>query len=77
MTLIYISGSGTDSTEKGRMMWARVKGATTPLFPYVKKLFPRWVTTTEQVGRAMLAVARQGYPKPILESWDIAAKQSL
>jgi uncharacterized protein YbjT (DUF2867 family) len=116
MTFIYVSGSGTDSTEKGRMMWARVKGATenallrlpfkaaymfrpafiqplhgvrsktklyraayvvtTPLFPLVKKLFPRWVTTTEQVGRAMLAVARQGYPKPILESWDIAAKQS-
>ncbi len=25
---IYVSGSGTDSTEKGRMMWARVKGRT-------------------------------------------------
>jgi uncharacterized protein YbjT (DUF2867 family) len=24
----YISGSGTDSTERGRTMWARVKGAT-------------------------------------------------
>ena len=28
MTFIYISGAGTDSTEKGRMMWARVKGKT-------------------------------------------------
>jgi uncharacterized protein YbjT (DUF2867 family) len=28
MTFIYISGRGTDSTEKGRVMWARVKGAT-------------------------------------------------
>jgi NAD dependent epimerase/dehydratase family len=28
MTLIYISGSGTDSSEKGRQMWARVKGKT-------------------------------------------------
>lgn len=28
MTFIYISGSGTDSTEKGRVMWARVKGKT-------------------------------------------------
>jgi len=26
MTFIFISGSGTDSSEKGRMMWARVKG---------------------------------------------------
>jgi uncharacterized protein YbjT (DUF2867 family) len=28
MTFIFISGSGTDSSEKGRMMWARVKGRT-------------------------------------------------
>jgi uncharacterized protein YbjT (DUF2867 family) len=28
MTIIYVSGAGTDSTERGRMMWARVKGRT-------------------------------------------------
>ena len=28
MVFLYISGSGTDSTEKGRSMWARVKGKT-------------------------------------------------
>jgi uncharacterized protein YbjT (DUF2867 family) len=28
MTFIYVSGSGTDSSEKGRAMWARVKGRT-------------------------------------------------
>lgn len=28
MTFCYISGASTDSTEKGRMMWARVKGKT-------------------------------------------------
>ena len=28
MTFCYISGSGTDSTEKGRMAWARTKGKT-------------------------------------------------
>jgi uncharacterized protein YbjT (DUF2867 family) len=28
MTFIYVSGSGTDSSEKGRPMWARVKGRT-------------------------------------------------
>ena len=28
MTFIYVSGAGTDSTEKGRSMWARVKGQT-------------------------------------------------
>lgn len=26
LTFCYVSGSGTDSTEKGRQMWARVKG---------------------------------------------------
>ena len=28
MTFIYVTGMGTDSTEKGRIMWARVKGET-------------------------------------------------
>ncbi|MFC4527171.1 epimerase [Dyella halodurans] len=28
MTFVYVSGAGTDSTERGRSMWARVKGAT-------------------------------------------------
>jgi hypothetical protein len=28
MTFCYVSGSGTDSTEKGKSMWARVKGKT-------------------------------------------------
>jgi uncharacterized protein YbjT (DUF2867 family) len=28
MTFCYVSGQGTDSTERGRIMWARVKGKT-------------------------------------------------
>ena len=28
MTFCYVSGTGTDSTEHGKMMWARVKGKT-------------------------------------------------
>lgn len=28
MTFVYVSGAGTDSTERGRTMWARVKGRT-------------------------------------------------
>ncbi len=111
MTFIYVSGAGTDSTEKGRVMWARVKGRTenallrlpfkaafmfrpgfiqplhgirsktklyqffydilAPIQPLLKGRFPKYITTTEQMGRAMLRVARQGYPKPILESLDI------
>jgi putative NADH-flavin reductase len=28
MTFCYVSGGGTDSTEKGKSMWARIKGKT-------------------------------------------------
>jgi uncharacterized protein YbjT (DUF2867 family) len=111
MTFIYVSGQGTDSTEHGRIMWARVKGRTenallklpfkaaymfrpgvivplhgiksrtswyralyavaTPMLPLLRRLFPRSVTTTEQMGRAMLSVARNGYSSRILETSDI------
>jgi hypothetical protein len=28
MVMVYVSGRGTDGTEQGRLMWARVKGKT-------------------------------------------------
>jgi len=111
MTFIYVSGAGTDSTERSRMMWARVKGKTEndllkisfraaymfrpgyiqplhgirtktkwygalyavmgPLYPLWKRLLPKYVTTTECVGRAMLNVVRHGAPKRFLENQDI------
>lgn len=113
MTFIYVSGTGTDSTERGRWMWARVKGKTEndlmklpfkasymfrpgyiqplhgitsktrlyrviyalvgALFPLWRRLFPRYVITTEDVGRAMLQVARSGAPRRVLENGDLAA----
>jgi uncharacterized protein YbjT (DUF2867 family) len=113
MTFIYVSGSGTDSTERGRMMWARVKGRTEnallqipfkavymfrpayiqplhgirtktkwyramyaiagPLYPIWKLLLPKYVTTTECLGRAMLNVAKRGAPKSVLENQDISS----
>jgi uncharacterized protein YbjT (DUF2867 family) len=42
-----------------------------PLYPLWKALLPKYVTTTEQLGRAMIKVAKQGAPKHILESSDI------
>lgn len=38
MTFCYVSGAGTDSTEQGRLMWARVKGKTEN---DLMRLFPR------------------------------------
>lgn len=42
-----------------------------PLYPVWKALFPRWVTTTQVLGKAMLAAARRGAPGPVLETSDI------
>jgi uncharacterized protein YbjT (DUF2867 family) len=44
---------------------------TAPLLSLLARTSPKFMTTTEQVGRAMIKVARDGYPKPVLESEDI------
>jgi uncharacterized protein YbjT (DUF2867 family) len=43
----------------------------TPLYPLIRKFFPKNLTTTEQMGLAMIAVARAGAPQRILEGADI------
>lgn len=113
MTFIYVSGAGTDSTERGRWMWARVKGKTenallrlpfkasymfrpayiqprhgilsktrlyrliyaimAPFFPLWRRLAPKYVITTEDVGRSMLQVAKHGAGKRVLENHDLGA----
>src|SRR6202795_833936 len=42
-----------------------------PLLSYLARTRPKFMTTSEKLGRAMISVARNGYPKPILESEDI------
>jgi uncharacterized protein YbjT (DUF2867 family) len=42
-----------------------------PLYPVWRALFPKYVTTTSKVGRAMIHVAREGSPKRVLENRDI------
>jgi len=44
-----------------------------PLYPVWRVLLPKYVTTTEQVGRAMIGVARRGAPTRVLENADINA----
>jgi hypothetical protein len=57
---------------RSRTRWYRVIfGLTGLLFPALKAAFPDAFTTTEQVGRAMLGVARTGYAKPVLDPRDI------
>jgi uncharacterized protein YbjT (DUF2867 family) len=111
VTFCYVSGQGTDSTEKGRFMWARVKGRTEnhllampfrqafmfrpgfiqpmrgvrsktklyqalynvsgPVLPLLRRFAPNAVTTTENMGRAMIEVALHGSSKRVLETRDI------
>lgn len=44
---------------------------TSPVLPFLLRMFPQYVTTTEQLGLAMLKAARDSAPKRILESADI------
>jgi hypothetical protein len=79
MTFIYVSGTGADSSEHGRVMWARVRRQTENAllrlpfkWSFLYKSFPQFVTTTEQIRRGMLRIAKRGAaPKPILEARDI------
>jgi uncharacterized protein YbjT (DUF2867 family) len=54
MTWIYVSGSGADPTERGKVMWARVKGAAEnalarlPLRTYVFR--PAFVQPLNGIG---------------------------
>ena len=44
-----------------------------PLYPILRTLLPRHVTTGENFGRAMIRVAQHGHTSSILESGDINA----
>ncbi len=111
MVFEYVSGAGTDSSEKGSSMWARVKGKTEndllalgfraaymfrpgaimpmdgiksktklyatfyailgPVLPLLKKIFPSYITSTRELGTAMICVAKVGFERPIIEAQDI------
>jgi uncharacterized protein YbjT (DUF2867 family) len=59
----------TSKTTLYRVTYTALK----PFLPVLLRVFPKYVTTTEQVGRAMLCVAKHGYPKHVVEAVDIAA----
>jgi len=111
MVFCYVSGTGTDSSEKGNTMWARVKGKTENhisalpfkksysfrpgyihpmkgiksktaaynaiyvitkgLFPILKWIFKDKITTTVQVGKAMINTLKVDFHKTHLENSDI------
>jgi hypothetical protein len=44
-----------------------------PFMPLLRRLLPDRVLSTREIGQAMLAVARHGYKKRVLETKDIRA----
>lgn len=71
MTFCYISGAGTDSTEKGRMMWARVKGKTENdlmklPFKKVYNFRPRVLQPTKGLKNTLGAYKYLGWLLPII-----------
>jgi uncharacterized protein YbjT (DUF2867 family) len=42
-----------------------------PLVPMIRRVAPRYVTTTDEVGRAMLRAARSGYPNRVVTTADM------
>ena len=60
--------------EVSKTRWARIGYAVlSPLLPLVRAIAPGAVITTEELGRAMIRVARQGAPKRVLEASDLRA----
>ena len=59
---------------RSKTAWVRaIYVVAAPLLSYLARTAPKYMTTSEQLGRAMIKVARDGYPKPVLESEDINA----
>jgi uncharacterized protein YbjT (DUF2867 family) len=108
---VFVSGAGADSTERGRVMWARIKGKTEnallgmpfraaymfrpgviqpldgirsttgsyrliytfagPLLTLARRFWPRYVSTTQELGRALLIAAKHGTEKRVVEASQI------
>jgi uncharacterized protein YbjT (DUF2867 family) len=111
MTFVFVSGAGADSTERGKVMWARVKGKAenavlampfravyvfrsamiqpldgiesktanyrimnkllAPFLSLVGHFWPQYIRTTQELGRALLAAAKHGTDKRVVESRQI------
>jgi hypothetical protein len=72
MTFCYVSGASTDSSEKGRLMWARVKGKTEndlAKLPF-KKVYnfrPGFMRPTQGLKNTLSAYRYMGWLYPMLK----------
>lgn len=113
LTFIYVSGAGTDSSEKGNIAWARIKGKTENdlsnlpfkqvfafrpaalvatkgqihlpklykyaawIFPMLTLLSPNYISTLQQLGKAMINILKKGSTKKVIEVKDINSLASI
>jgi uncharacterized protein YbjT (DUF2867 family) len=71
MVFVYVSGTATDSSEKGRMMWARVKGKTENALlrlPFAAYMFrPGFIEPAHgEISRTKLYRVLFTFAKPLL-----------
>ena len=60
--------------EVSKTRWTRILYSVFwPLWPLVRLVAPGAMITTEELGRAMIRVAREGAPKRVLENRDLLA----
>lgn len=60
--------------EVSKTRWTRISYSIfRPLLPLIRAVAPGAVITTEELGRAMIRVAREGAPKRVLENRDLRA----
>jgi hypothetical protein len=52
-------------------LYRAIYAVSGPLFPLLRRLAPRHLTTTRNIGRAMIRAADSGYSKRIMENSDI------
>jgi len=111
MTFVFVSGTGADSSERGKVMWARVKGKAenavlgmpfhavfvfrpamiepldgiesktssyrmlyklmAPFLSAARHFWPQYISTTQELGRALLAAAKHGTEKRVVEAGQI------
>ena len=57
--------------ESKTKLYQRIYDVVSPLYPVMVRLMRRWVISTEELGRAMILVARNGAPKSVLETSDL------
>jgi uncharacterized protein YbjT (DUF2867 family) len=111
ISLVFVSATGADSTERGSTMWARVKGKTentllampfgsvyvfrpamiqplegiksktasyrilygliAPFSSAARHFWPNYISTTQELGKALLVAAKRGTEKRIVEAGQI------